>query len=80
MDVFACGLLEIEYVIAPDDGRVSSTMDHFNSIERVMVTQAPIQSASTLYPYIGDLFAWLAMAGFAAVIVAAIYQGRKNRG
>jgi hypothetical protein len=29
-----------------------------------MVAQVPIQGVPTLYPYIGDLVAWLSIAGF----------------
>ena len=59
-------------------GRVSGTMDHFNNSERVFVAKVPILSTFTIYPYIGDLFAWLAMAGFAALAVLGIVQGRRE--
>jgi apolipoprotein N-acyltransferase len=58
-------------------GRVSATMDHFNNTDRVMVAKVPILSTFTIYPYIGDLFAWLAMAGFAVITVWALLSGRR---
>jgi apolipoprotein N-acyltransferase len=60
-------------------GRVSATMDHFNNTERVMVAKVPILSTFTIYPYIGDLFAWLAGAGFVVLTVVAIVQRRKAK-
>ncbi|MBE0697072.1 MAG: hypothetical protein IH586_09125, partial [Anaerolineaceae bacterium] len=60
-------------------GRVSATMDHFNNSERVMVAKVPILSTFTVYPYIGDLFAWLAIAGFGILLVVAVIQGRREK-
>ncbi len=58
-------------------GRVSATMDHWNNIERVMVSQVPLLSTITIYPYIGDLFAWLAIAGFVAITIWAVVSSRR---
>ena len=58
-------------------GRVVATMDHFNNVERVMVAQVPILSTRTLYPFVGDSFAWLAIAGLAALAVVAILPQRR---
>ena len=52
-----------------------ASMDHFNNTERVMVANVPVQRAFTVYPYIGDLFGWLAMAGFVFLVVLAIAWG-----
>lgn len=60
-------------------GRVSATLDHFNNNERVFVAKVPILSAFTIYPYIGDLFAWLAMAGLAVLAIIGIVQGREEK-
>lgn len=61
-------------IVGDPYGRVLASMDHFNSSERVTVGQVPILSAFTLYPCIGDLFAWLAMAG-----LIGIYDGNRER-
>ena len=66
-------------IVVDPYGRVSATMDHFNNTERVMVAKAPILSAFTIYPYIGDLFAWLAVAGFVIITIVAVIQGRRVR-
>ena len=60
-------------------GRMAATMDHFNNSERVMVAKVPIQSAITIYPYIGDLFAWLAFAGFAVLVIVAFARRRREK-
>jgi apolipoprotein N-acyltransferase len=59
-------------------GRVSAAMDHFSSSERVMVSQVPILSTFTLYSYIGDLFAWLAIAGFVGITIWVAVRGRRR--
>ena len=58
-------------------GRVLATQDHFTGSERVMVAQVPTHGVSTIYPAIGDLLGWLAVAGFAAVVVWAVVRGRR---
>jgi apolipoprotein N-acyltransferase len=60
-------------------GRVSATMDHFSSTQRVMVAQVPILSTFTIYPYIGDLFAWLAIAGFLIITIWVVVRGRRAK-
>jgi len=60
-------------------GRVSATMDHFNNPERVMVATVPVQSTFTIYPYIGDLFAWLAIVCLAVLTVIGIMQKRRDQ-
>jgi apolipoprotein N-acyltransferase len=64
-------------IVVDPYGRVSATMDHFNNTERVMVAKAPILSTFTIYPYIGDLFAWLAVVGFVVITIMAVIQGRR---
>ena len=57
-------------------GRVLATMDTHTSSERVMVVQVPTKGVFTVYSLIGDLFGWLAVAGFVTIIVLAIVAGR----
>jgi apolipoprotein N-acyltransferase len=59
-------------------GRVVAAQDHFTGSERVMVAQVPTHGISTIYPAIGDLFGWLAVAGFAAVVVWGVVRGRRT--
>ena len=59
-------------------GRIWGATDHWVGDERVMVTQVPVQSAFTIYPYIGDLFAWLAAVAFVALAVFALVRGKRH--
>jgi len=47
-------------------------MDHFASEQRVMVAQVPTRGVRTIYSMIGDLFAWLCLAGFLLIAGASI--------
>ena len=60
-------------------GRTVAAVDHFTTSERVIVAQVPSVGVFTLYPVIGDLFGWLAVAGLAAIIVVAVAQGRRAK-
>jgi len=60
-------------------GRISGSMDHFNNTERVFVAKVPILSTFTFYPYVGDLFAWLAIAGLVGITLTAFVQGRREK-
>jgi apolipoprotein N-acyltransferase len=53
-------------------GKMLSTLDNFTTDERVMIADLPTQGIPTLYSRIGDLFAWLCVAGFLGLIVLAI--------
>ncbi len=59
--------------------RPLATMDHFTTSERVIIAQVPTHGTTTIYPIIGDLFGWLAAAGFVALIVYGIVLGRRAR-
>lgn len=65
-------------IVADPYGRVLAAVDHFTASERVMVAQVPAKaSVFTIYPFIGDLFAWLTGVGFVVVAVWAAIQGRR---
>jgi apolipoprotein N-acyltransferase len=57
------------FSIATDyQGRVLASMDHFVSDQRDMVAYVPTQGVRTVYSRIGDLFAWLCIAGLVAAV------------
>jgi apolipoprotein N-acyltransferase len=66
-------------VVADPYGRILAATDHFTAGKRTIVAQVPTQGVPTLYPIIGDLFGWLAIAGFVVVAVWAIIRGRKAK-
>jgi apolipoprotein N-acyltransferase len=51
-------------------GRVVGETDHFTRAP-TMVVQLPVGSVPTLYPRVGDLFAWLCVAGCALAPILA---------
>jgi apolipoprotein N-acyltransferase len=60
-------------------GRVVASVDFFYTSQRVMVAQVPAYHVSTLYALIGELFGWLAAAGWAGIVVAGVILGRKEK-
>jgi apolipoprotein N-acyltransferase len=60
-------------------GRTLATMDHFTAEQRVMVAQVPTRGVRTVYACVGDLFAWLCVAGLIASIGTGIYHWVRAR-
>jgi apolipoprotein N-acyltransferase len=60
-------------------GRVVASVDFFHTSQRVMVAQVPAYHVTTLYALIGDLFGWLAAAGWVGISVAGAILGRKEK-
>ncbi len=54
-------------------GRILAAANSFTT-DRAMVSHVPTQSVNTVYAVIGDLFAWLSIAGFAALVGLAIFK------
>jgi apolipoprotein N-acyltransferase len=55
-------------------GRPLAAMDDLASQDSVMVAQVPTHRVFTLYSVIGDLFAWLCVAGLLTCIGTGIYR------
>jgi apolipoprotein N-acyltransferase len=58
-------------------GRTLASMDATRVSERVFVVQVPNHRVTTVYSMVGELFGWLAIAGFLFIAVWAIVRGRK---
>jgi apolipoprotein N-acyltransferase len=58
-------------------GRVLAQMNHFVTDERVMIADLPTEGLPTVYSRIGDLFAWLSIGDFVALVVLAIVNRSK---
>ncbi len=54
------------------EGRVLAAVDYFASGEQVMMAHVPVQGVTTIYSVIGDLFAWLSVAGLLGLIAWAV--------
>ena len=50
-------------------GRVLSITDYFTSEDPVMIAYVSTKGATTIYSRIGDIFAWLCVAGFVSSII-----------
>ena len=66
-------------VITDPYGRILASMDHYPKGERVLVSQVPTKGAWTLYPLIGDLFGWMAVAGTFGFLILGILQSIRSR-
>ncbi len=55
-------------------GRVLAAMDDFTTEEVVMIADVPMEGVTTIYSRIGDLFAWLSVMGFVAVVGWALVR------
>jgi apolipoprotein N-acyltransferase len=54
-------------------GRTLATMDDALAAQKVMVAQLPTSGVATIYSRIGDLFAWLCVAGLLGAIVLGLF-------
>ena len=55
-------------------GRTLATMDYFKTTYKVFTSYVPEKGITTIYEKIGDVFAWLSIAGLVAVLVKAIFK------
>ena len=53
-------------------GKTLSSMDYFTAKNQEMTVQVPTKRIFTVYSCIGDLFAWLCIAGFVYFILLAL--------
>jgi apolipoprotein N-acyltransferase len=67
-------------VVIDPYGRILDSVDHFQSGERLLVTQVPANAGVfTLYPIIGDLFAWLTVAILVVLMIWALVLGLREK-
>ena len=70
------------YSFAVDhNGKVLAAMDSDETREGIMYADVPTRGVKTIYPVIGDLFAWLCVLGmFGLAAFAAKHRGREHKG
>jgi apolipoprotein N-acyltransferase len=59
-------------------GRTLASMDHFTTTDRLMLSHVPQAGTRTLYSFIGDVFAWLCLAGLGLLVVGSRRHGRRR--
>jgi apolipoprotein N-acyltransferase len=50
-------------------GRTLATLNYFNTDDHIMISDVPVRGVRTAYSTIGDLFAWLCVAGLVTIVV-----------
>ncbi|MEA3441635.1 MAG: nitrilase-related carbon-nitrogen hydrolase, partial [Chloroflexota bacterium] len=60
-------------------GRILAMTNSFTSPGEVMVAHVPTQGTMTIYSVVGDLFAWLCVAGFVVIVGWAVAQRATSR-
>jgi apolipoprotein N-acyltransferase len=58
------------------EGHVLAASDYYSTEPQVMVAYIPMQGVQTIYATIGDVFAWLSIAGLAGLIGFAFVRRR----
>jgi apolipoprotein N-acyltransferase len=63
--------------VATDNrGRVLASMDYFNTQEQIMYADVPSNRGFTLYPFVGDILAWLCIGGLTWMISFGLLNSR----
>jgi len=57
-------------------GRQLASMDHYLTIDRVLVAQVPTRRTRTVYALLGDWFAWACLVGLAGVVILGVKSRR----
>ena len=64
-------------MIVDYEGNVLAASDYYTTDPQVMVAYVPMQGVHTIYATIGDLFAWLSVAGLVGLIGVALARRPK---
>jgi len=59
-------------------GRILSSMNYFTTSNEIMYADVPTTGTRTLYTQMGDIFAWLCIAGFVVFVVFSIKGAAKT--
>jgi apolipoprotein N-acyltransferase len=58
------------------EGHVLASTDFFSTDPQLMVAYVPMQGVHTIYATLGDLFAWLSIAGLIVLVGVALARRR----
>lgn len=66
------------YSLATDYlGNIISSVDYFNTEDRVLVSHIPMGRVNTIYSIVGDAFAWICISAFAIMLVLTFKNYKK---
>ncbi|MBN1813788.1 MAG: hypothetical protein JXA14_18250 [Anaerolineae bacterium] len=65
-------------VIADPQGRILAESNYFTTDERIIYADVPTRGVWTLYSVLSDWFAWLCVAGLAAIVVWTVVRHLKE--
>jgi len=60
-------------------GNVLAATDYFTTNQQTMIASVPVKGVWTIYAYVGDLFAWLCLAGMLFLVGFAAFTSRERR-
>lgn len=59
-------------------GNTISSMDYFNTDNRVLISYIPVEGVKTVYSSVGDIFAWICVAAFLVILFSEFMQNIKS--
>jgi apolipoprotein N-acyltransferase len=62
-----------------EEGRVLAATDYFTTDQQTMIAYVPVKGTWTLYSRVGDLFAWLCIAGVLLLAGMGVWQALMER-
>lgn len=65
-------------MIADPQGRILAESNYFTTDERIIYADVPTRGVWTLYSVLSDWFAWLCVAGLAAIVVWTVVRHLKE--
>lgn len=65
-------------IITDPTGKIITQLDHFSTKSWIMTGEVPNKKLWTLYPFIGDLFGWLAILGFGIMFISSQISHQRN--
>jgi apolipoprotein N-acyltransferase len=62
-----------------DEGNVLAATDYYTTNQQTMIASVPVKGVWTIYAHVGDLFAWLCLAGWLFLVGFAAFASGKRR-
>jgi len=62
-----------------DEGQVLAATDYYTTDQQTMIASVPVKGVWTIYAHVGDLFAWLCIAGMLFLVGFAAFASGERR-